>query len=104
MKLGSSLPKDDRNGLDALTGPVLRDPAKKHVILALVDARAITTDVDTGAEIPTLRIHAIEAFARDSEMGRELRRIWRQTWEDRTGNGALPLDIREANDPDPDDK
>lgn len=103
MKLGNSLPKDDRNGLHTLTGPVLRDPAKKHVIVALVDAKAITTDVDTGAEIPTLRIHAVEGFQRDSEIGRELRRIWRQAWEDRTGNGALPLEIQ-ASDPDPDDK
>lgn len=104
MKLTASLPKDDRNGLYTLAGHVLREPAKKHVIVALVDAKEITTDVDTGAEIPTLRIHAIEGFPRESGIGRELRRIWREAWEDRTGNAALPLDIRDGTDPDPDDE
>lgn len=103
MKFSASLPKDDRNGLHTLTGAVLREPATKHVIVALVDAKEITTDVDTGAEIPTLRIHAIEGFQRDSDVGRELRRIWRQAWEDRTGNASLPLDLQGTDDPDPDD-
>lgn len=104
MKFTASLPKDDRNGLHMLTGAVLREPSTKHVIVALVDAKEVTTDVDTGAEIPTLRIHAVEGFRRDSAIGKQLRQIWREAWEDRTGNAALPFDSANMHaDPDADD-
>lgn len=92
-KFASKLPNDDRNGLDTIANAFVDDPKGCHVIVALVDCKEVTTDVDTGAEIPTLRFRAVEGFRRDSRKGVELRRLWRETWEARTGNHALPLEV-----------
>ncbi|MPZ66197.1 MAG: hypothetical protein GEU83_12010 [Pseudonocardiaceae bacterium] len=90
-KMTSALPKDDRDGLDP--GIFLKDPDVAHLAVVLLDTKAITSDVDSGEEYPTVRVRAIESFHRNSETGKQLQRIWRETWEQRTGNRSLPLDI-----------
>jgi hypothetical protein len=90
-KLTGALPKDDRDGLDS--NIFLRDPEQLHLVVALVDTKAITSDVDSGEEYPTVRVRAIESFHRDSETGKHLHRLWRETWEKRTGNASLPMDL-----------
>lgn len=89
-KFAAALPNDDRNGLESLSRAFVNDPAGCHLIVALIDCKSITTDVDTGAEIPTLRFRAVEGFTRDSRTGRELHRLWRETWQARTGQKTLP--------------
>lgn len=47
-KIGGSLPKGDANGL----GPIVRDlidhPHRFHVLLSIVDCKAVATNHDTG--------------------------------------------------------
>lgn len=92
-KFAASLPDDNRNGLDAVARAFLADPTGCHPIVALVDCKQITTDVDTGAMVPTLRFRAVEGFMRDSRNGLVVRRLWRETWEGRTGQNTIPLGL-----------
>ena len=47
-KLGSSLPKGEANGMQALARQLIDEPEKVHVVVMLVDCKKITTDVDNG--------------------------------------------------------
>ncbi|WP_027946573.1 hypothetical protein [Amycolatopsis taiwanensis] len=91
--LSGTLPGDDRNGLDQLARAFVGDPEGRHVIIALVDCTKITTKVDTGEAIPTLRVRAIEGFLGTSADGKEVRRLWRRAYERRTGQVELPLEV-----------
>lgn len=97
-KIAPNLPSDDRNGLDAIAQAFLTDPEGTHVVVALVDCKEVTTDVASGTETPKLRITAIEGFRRDSKVGTQLRRTWREQWESRTGNASLPIELGDAFD------
>ena len=54
-KLASALPKGEANGLNALSRKLTDEPEAVHVVIALVDCKSITTDVDTGDVEPTAR-------------------------------------------------
>lgn len=55
-KLASKLPKDH-----GLYGPkLIRDPASVHAVIALVDVSKLTTNVDSNAVDPTIRILHVE--------------------------------------------
>lgn len=92
-KLSSSLPADDRNGLGALARALIDHPEEVHVMVALVDCKSITTDVDSGDVVPTARIRAVEAFTSQTADAKELRRLWRRQLERRTGQVELPLEL-----------
>jgi hypothetical protein len=64
VKLSPTLPDDDStyNGLDALMGALLEDPASRHLVVGVVDNAK--TEVDhrkSGARKPTAGIVHIEA-------------------------------------------
>lgn len=92
VKLGSSLPRDDRNGIGAISASLVDNPGAMHVIVAIVRGKTITIDVDTGDEVPTARIMAIEAFEGKSAIGQQLREILRQQYSQRTGHNELPFE------------
>jgi hypothetical protein len=92
--LAGRLPEGDRNGLDALVTELVEDPEKVHVVIALVDCSKVTTNVDTGEVVPTMRIRRIEAV-RDPEDGRTMRQLLRREWERRTGKVVLPFELEE---------
>jgi hypothetical protein len=98
VKLASTLPADDRNGLDALNRAAVDNPERVHVIIALVDCSEIRTKVDTGDVVPVFRVRAIEGFSPETADGKELRRFWRRRYEERTGQTVLPLEIERALD------
>lgn len=94
-KLGSALPKDDGNGLVAISGELIRDPHQVHVVIAVVDCSKLSTDTDTGLVVPTARIRSIEAMkGEDAELAEQL---LRRAYEARTGRNELPFD----DDPEP---
>lgn len=98
VKLSSSLPGDDRNGLARLSSSILDEPETAHIVVAVVDVIKIITDVVTGDVVPTVRICAIEAMDGRTEDARELRRLLRRAYEARTGQTELPLDLERALD------
>lgn len=101
VTLSGSLPNDDRNGIGAINSALLDDPETTHVIVARVDCSKIVTKVDNGDIIPTARVLAIEAFPGHTAKAKELNRILRDAFVQRTGKAELPLeaDVSDATDP-----
>lgn len=91
--LSGSLPKDSRNGMGVISASMVNNPERTHVVIALIDCKSIKTEVDTGEVIPTARIRAIEGFDLASADGKEVRRLWRRSFERRTGQVELPLEL-----------
>lgn len=93
-KLGSSLPKGDANGLEALNQPLISNPESAFIIVAVIDCKRITTDIDTDDAEATARILRIEAVAPgDKETTSD---ILARAHEHRTGKTVLPLEIDDA--------
>ena len=92
-KLNSSLPKGDGNGLDSLARDLISEPAKVHIVIALIDCRSITTETDTGDIEPTARIRRVEAISDDDKATVAL--MMRRALERRTGKTVLPFDLEE---------
>lgn len=102
VKLGSSLPKDDRNGIGAISAALLDAPEAEHLIIAVVNCKATTQDMDTGDVIPTARILAVEAFEAGSPIGKQVRDVVRRKYNQRTRGDQLPFN--EKPDPADDDE
>ncbi|OLT46477.1 hypothetical protein BJF85_16670 [Saccharomonospora sp. CUA-673] len=92
-KISTSLPVDNRNGLDKIAASMVDNPEQRHIIVAIVDTKTIATDCDTGDVTPTARIRAIEGLTVDSADGKEARRLWRRAFERRTGQVELPIEL-----------
>jgi hypothetical protein len=92
VKLSASLPDGDRNGLDRITAQLVNEPELTHVALVILDSKELRTDVDTKSTSPTVRILAIEPIP-PGEDAKELLRLHRRAFEDRTGKVQLPLDL-----------
>lgn len=92
-KLAPALPKGDSNGLNALARQLINTPEDIHVVVALVDCKSITTDVDTGDIEPTARIRRVEVISEDDKATVAL--MLRRALERRTGKTVLPFDLEE---------
>lgn len=89
-KLSSSLPKDySDDGLGSINRELVEHPTNVHVVIALLDCKSITTDVDSGFDIATARILHIEPL-REHEADRA-REMLLNAQERRTGQKALPI-------------
>ena len=91
-KLSSSLPKGDANGLRALARHLIDDPATGRIIIAVVDCKSITTDMDSGDVQPTARIRHVEWVQQDEDV---VRRLLTRAMEERTGKAVLPFILEE---------
>jgi hypothetical protein len=98
--MSPALPKGETNGIDVIAAQLVNEPETVHVIVALVDCSKMTTDVDTGATVPTARIRAVEAFPGKTADAAEIRRLWRRALErrTRTDQTELPLELEQALD------
>ncbi len=91
-KLAAQLPKGEANGLGALDRALIDSPATVHVVIALVDCKKITTDVDSGDTEPVARIRRIEVITDDKDRAAMM---LRRALEVRTGKTVLPFDLEE---------
>lgn len=98
VKLSSSLPADDRNGLPAIAASLIENPDDVHVAVLLVRTKEIRANPRTGAVVPTAEILAAEAFTQQTADARELERLLRRQHERRTGKTELPLELEQALD------
>lgn len=94
VNLGGALPQGDGNGLAAIVRALLDRPEHIHVVIALIDTVKITTNVDSGDRIPTVRIRRIEAIHDGGDRDR-LRMVLQREYERRTGRVALPFELAE---------
>lgn len=92
-KLASGLPKGEANGLAALARQLIDQPEDVHVVVALVDCKKISTDIDTGDVEPTARIRRIEAVLNEDHP--QANKMLRRALEKRTGKTVLPFDLEE---------
>lgn len=105
VKLASTLPEGESNGLVSLVEHLINSPADLTLCVALVDTKRLTTDMDTGDVVPTARVRRIEPIGDDEDQG-VIRRIMSRALERRTGKTVLPYELetslRDAIDVDPD--
>jgi hypothetical protein len=97
ITLAGNLPADAKyNGIAPIEEALLADPKRiRHAVIAF-DVMSWKHDVDTGRDVPTVRVRWIEPADGDS-LAKELERLS----EDRLG--ALPLSSATDGDgPDPD--
>ncbi|WET79260.1 DNA translocase FtsK [Amycolatopsis sp. QT-25] len=92
VSLSGRLPKDDKNGISMIGAALLDDPTSTHLVVAIVTTQKVTQDIESGEVIPTARIVACEAFPGSSADAKSLRRVWREAYEKRTGQQAIPFD------------
>lgn len=93
-KLKGTLPKE--NGLDQLNGLICHDPARKVLVIAVIEGDKITTDVDTGMQEAQIRIRRIEAITTDD--ADRAAQLLRRAVETRTGQVQLPIDVEDELD------
>lgn len=92
-KLNAALPKGEANGLVVIQQALLMCPEDVHVVIALVDCKATTTNHDTGDVVPTARIRRIEVVQQGDL--RTAQTLMRRALEERTGKVVLPFDLEE---------
>lgn len=92
-KLGGGLPKGQANGIADLDAQLVSDPARPHVIIAVVDVAKITEDVDTGEREPTLRIRRLERVLPGDAAAAE--QLMRHAVDRRLGAEQLPIDLED---------
>lgn len=104
VKLGSKLPGDfETNGIDSLVERLLDAPKDLMVSVIWTDVDKITKNVDTGDDVPTIRVRRIEPLGEVSDVHAAIREAVEAAIEKRTGRTPIPWDIAEVvegHDPD----
>ena len=94
VKLSSQLAKDDElNGLDAIAEDLITNPQAVTLALVWLDVAKITTDVDTGTKVPTVRIRRVEPHGVAEQASAAIRKLAEDATGKRTGRVPLPFDI-----------
>jgi hypothetical protein len=95
--LAGNLPTDENhNGIPAIQDELIKDPGKRQVVVAYIDAVKLTTKTDDGTTEPTLRIRRVEVAVTEKHQ-QALVQIMDEITQDRMG--MLPFD-GEDDDPD----
>lgn len=94
MKLSSGLPDGIDNGLTAIDRDVINDPEKDYLIVAVVTGHKLTTDVETGDVVPTVKIVQIEALT-DAEDAALVQGVLSRTRSRRTGQLTINTETGE---------
>lgn len=89
VKLSSTLPGD--HGLNAALGSFIDTPESPHIIVAVVGTKTLSTSVDDGDVVPTIRIQRVEVV--DGAEGEQVLAILARRTEQRTSREPLPLNI-----------
>jgi hypothetical protein len=64
------------------------------VAVIFFDVQKVTKDVDSGEQVPTIRVRRIEVIDEPSD-GNRLRQVLRRAWERRTGEDVLPIELED---------
>ncbi|MCA0217952.1 MAG: hypothetical protein LCH43_11435 [Actinobacteria bacterium] len=94
MKLKSTLPKGDADGLSPLEGKLDANPANSQIVaLVILDVIGRTESFVTGEKEITTKLRRIEALLPgDADTAR---RMLQRAFEHRTGVTTLPIDLEE---------
>jgi hypothetical protein len=98
VKLAGRLPQSaESNGLYSVQPNLLTDPEEQRLAVIWYDVLKITRDVDTGDEVPTIRVLKVEPMGEVGEASQALREMVMKQAEARLGHTPLPF---ESHDPD----
>lgn len=92
-RLDPRIPAGDGDGLAPITGQLIHNPSKLHVLIAICDTRKAVTDYDRGEVIPVVRIRRIEVV-RPSDLA-AAEKLMRRALEERSGETVLSLDLED---------
>ncbi len=96
VKLSSKLAgSEETNGIDALAGELVLDPNRIRVALVWLDVPTVTTNTDSGAQVPTIRVRRIEPLGDVDDVSDAVRQLAAEAHEKRTGKTPLPFDVVE---------
>lgn len=88
-KLSSSLPKEyDEDGLGSINQELVAHPTDTQMVVAMIDCKSVTRDIDTGLDIATARILHIEPLRGPEED--QARELLANAQERRTGKRLIP--------------
>ena len=94
VKISSKLPNEDRSGLDLLHGDLVKYPANRHLIIAVVDCARTTIDHEGELEqyTPTAGVLFVEPViaAEDRELVTE---VMERLRAERLGTDTLDFDF-----------
>lgn len=90
--LAGALPAGDKNGLAALAPSLVNQPDELRLALITFRVSKLTTTVEDGNVVPTVRIQQFEPVTASGDVD-ELRRLLRRQYERRTGQAELPLEL-----------
>jgi hypothetical protein len=88
MKLASTLPAGRNNGLAEIAQALIDTPKQRHLVIAVINCKTLTTDVDTESRQPTARVLAIEPMILDDDEDAAVE-IMRRATRRRTGKPDL---------------
>lgn len=95
-KISGALPKGLEDGLSGHTARLVKYPQAPIAVIAVLDVKSITRNLENGTEEPTLRILHIERILReDTTLAHD---VTRNAFERRTmfeGEQQLPIDMRD---------
>ena len=99
VKLSSRLAKDDDcNGLDFWADRLAKDPHQVLVAFTWITVDKLTTDVETGAVVPTVVVKRIEPIDVIDLVPTEVVKMALELNEARTGKRPLPFEVVETID------
>jgi hypothetical protein len=105
VRLSTKLPGDpETNGVDAIADDLVEDPATIRYGIVWFDVSKITDEIDTGDNIPTIRVRRIEPLGLASRVDPAIAGAVAEAVEERTGRKAIPFEIVEVGDQDDPDQ
>lgn len=93
VKLSPKLPDGDANGLGPISRELIDHPHRYHVLIAIVDCKSMTTDLDSGDVVPTARVRRVEVV--DPADLAKMEKFLRRALERRSGMTVLPLELED---------
>ncbi|MEU4391620.1 hypothetical protein [Kribbella sp. NPDC023855] len=98
VKLAGRLPASpESNGMHSVLADLLQTPKTQRLYVVWGDVLEIKRNLDTGDEIPTLRVLKIEPLGEVDEVSQAIREEVMRKAEERLGHTPLPFD---EHDPD----
>lgn len=99
VKLSARLAKDDElNGIDSLGADLVDNPDQVICAIVWLDVAKVTHDVDSGDDLPTVRVRRIEPFGTVDKTPQNVIELAAELYERRTGRKPLPFTTIEVHD------
>lgn len=91
VTLAGKLPATDKNGLDDTWAERLTaEPDAAHLVVGVVRTSKVTTNIETGENIPTVHFVHVEICDHEHPYASQVREVVESLFGERTGKWPLP--------------